>query len=302
MNILDNLGISYKASYLIQGNQIERCNTSKNLNVKNTELMLRTDGKDSNIDNILKNYKGNIVFHLPAINPDLSNLEVVNKVVKELKNHNIKLVTIDASNLLLDLFEWSTLEEQKKYFLNVVTALATLASNKIEIAIQNLKPNESDSKFGSTMGQITDIIVYVKRLLRKDFGLKEEEAEKYIGISFNVNNIDIKNDAGISNYLEVFGAYIKCIKICNNEYLKEVLDFIKEKNINIPLFYQTKSDLDEIKGEYENFENEVKKYLGIEKKEKNKKVDNKGFSNIIIYTMIVLTIVIVALMFIIKLR
>lgn len=302
MNILDNLGISYKASYLIQGNQIERCNTSTKLNVKNTELMLRTDGKDSNIDNILKNYKGNIVFHLPAINPDLSNLEVVNKVVKELKNHNIKLITIDASNLLLDLFEWSTLEEQKKYFLNVVTALATLASNKIEIAIQNLKPNESDSKFGSTMGQITDIIVYVKKLLHKDFGFKEEEAEKYIGISFNADNIDYKNEAGIANYLEVFGSYIKCIKICNNEYLKEVLDFIKEKNENIPLFYQTKSDLDEIKDEYEIFENEVKNYLGIENKEKNKKVNNKGFSNIIIYTMIVLTIVIIALMFIIKLR
>ena len=143
MGLMDKLGISYKANYLVQGNQIERCNVSKKLGVLNTELMLRTDGKDSNIDNILKNYKGNIVFHLPAVNINLSNLDVVNDAVKKLKSHNVKLITIDASNLSLDLFDWSTLDEQKLYFLNMVTALATIASNKIEIAIQNLKPNDS---------------------------------------------------------------------------------------------------------------------------------------------------------------
>ena len=147
MEILSKLGISYKANYLVQGNQIERLNTSKKLKVLNTELMIRTDGKDSNIDSILKNYKGNIVFHLPAINPDLSNLNIVNDVVKKLKQSKVSLITIDASNLLLDLFEFSTLEEQKKYFLDMVTALATLISNKVEISIQNLKSNSDEDKF-----------------------------------------------------------------------------------------------------------------------------------------------------------
>jgi len=311
MNILDNLGISYKANYLIQGNQIERCNTSKKLNVSNTELMLRTDGKDSNIDSILKNYKGNIVFHMPAINPDLSNLDVVNNVVKDLKKHNISLVTIDASNLLLDLFEWSTLDEQKKYFLNIVTAIATLASNKIEVAIQNLKPNSEESKYGSTMEQVTDILIYSKNLLVKDFGIKQDDADKYIGISLNVDNINIIDEKeSILNYLEVFKNHIKCIKIKDYKYIDEVLEFIS--NNNIPLFLQTKSDLDEVGNEYEEFQNKVIEYMNknnietnIEKiKPKKKKVsnNNKGFSNIIIYTMIVLTIVIVVLMFIIKLR
>ena len=306
MNLLDNLGISYKANYLIQGNQIERCNTSTKLNVLNTELMLRTDGKDSNIDSILKSYKGNIIFHLPAINPDLSNLEVVNNVVKELKKHNIKLITIDASNLLLDLFEWSTVEEQKKYFLNMVTALSTIASNKIEVAVQNLKPNDVESKFGSKMSQITDLIVYSKRLLVKDFGFKEEEAEKYLGISLNVDNINIIDEKeSIINYLEVFNNYIKCIKIHDDKYLNEVLEFVQDKNI--PLFMQTKSDLDEIEKEYSEFQNNIINYMknkGIEIKniKSNLKNDNKGFSNIIIYTMIVLTIIIVVLMFMVKLR
>ena len=308
MGLMDKLGISYKANYLVQGNQIERCNVSKKLGVLNTELMLRTDGKDSNIDNILKNYKGNIVFHLPAVNINLSNLDVVNDAVKKLKSHNVKLITIDASNLSLDLFDWSTLDEQKLYFLNMVTALATIASNKIEIAIQNLKPNDSETKYGSTMEQITDLLVYTKNMLVKDFGFKEEEANKYVGISLNVDNINIVNqNDSLINYLEVFNDYIKCIKIHELDRLEEVLKFIEEKDI--PLFMTTKSDLDEIEKEYDEFQNAVFKHLEdkgevikkpkkIVKKEKN----NKGFSNIIIYTMIVLTIAIIVMMFMAKLR
>ena len=89
------------------------------------------------------------------------------------------MITINASNLSLDLFEWSTLEEQKKYFLNIVTAIATLASNKIEVAIDNLKHNESNTMFGSDIAQVTDIIVYSRKMLVKDFGFKEDVAEIY---------------------------------------------------------------------------------------------------------------------------
>jgi len=308
MNILDNLGISYKAGYLIQGNQIERCNISKKLKVKNTELMIRNDGKDYNISKKLKNYKDNIIFHLPAINPDLSNLNTVNNVVKELKQNNIKLVTIDASNLSNDLFEWSTIEEQKEYFLNIVTAIATLASNKIEVAIQNLKASEDDNKFGSKISQLTDVLIYSRKLLVKDFGITEEDSNKYIGISLNIDNMDIQIEKdNINNYLEVFNDSIKCIKICDTSLLNYVLDFLKDKSI--PLLMQTKSDLEEVKGEYDEFKKNIIDYLNINeiqvvesKNEDNNIKDNKEFSNIIIYTMVVLTIVIIALMFYIKLR
>lgn len=308
MGLMDKLGISYKANYLVQGNQIERCNVSKKLGVSNTELMIRTDGKDSNLDNILKNYNGNIVFHLPAVNINLSNLDVVNDVAKKLKSHNVKLITIDASNLSLDLFEWSTLDEQKLYFLNMVTAIATIASNKIEVAIQNLSPDDSETKYGSTMEQITDLLVYTKNMLVKDFGFKEEDANKYVGISLNVDNINLVNkNESIINYLEVFNNYIKCIKIHDIEKIEEVLKFIEDKDI--PIFMTTKSDLDEIENEYEEFKNVVIKYLEdkgeIVKKTKKtvkKEKNNKGFSNIVIYTMIVLTIAIIILMFMVKLR
>ena len=309
MDILKNLGISYKASYLVQGNQMERCNTSTSLNVENTELQVRTDGKDFNINNILKTYKGNIVLHLPPVNPDLSNLELVNDVVKKIKDSKIKLVTINASNLALNLFEWSTLEEQKKYFLNIVTSVATIASNKIEVAFENLNPKANEVMFGSNINQMTDIIVYARRLLTKDFGFTEEEAEKYVGITLDVNNVntDAEKD-NILNWFEVFNESIKVIKFQTIEQLRMIYDILKDREYNGYIFYETKSDLDDIKNEYSDLETyliEELKKKGVEikpKKTKKIKKDNKGFSNIMITTMIVLTIVIVILMFIVKLR
>ena len=309
MDILKNLGISYKASYLVQGNQMERCNTSTSLNIENTELQVRTDGKDFNINNILKTYKGNIVLHLPPVNPDLSNLELVNDVVKKIKDSKIKLVTINASNLALNLFEWSTLEEQKKYFLNIVTSVATIASNKIEVAFENLNPKANEVMFGSNINQMTDIIVYTRRLLTKDFGFTEEEAEKYVGITLDVNNVntDAEKD-NILNWFEVFNESIKVIKFQTIEQLRMIYDILKDREYNGYIFYETKSDLDDIKNEYSDLETyliEELKKKGVEikpKKTKKIKKDNKGFSNIMITTMIVLTIVIVILMFIVKLR
>lgn len=304
MDLIKNLGISYRAGYLVQGNQIERCNTSTSLNVLNTELQVRTDGKDSDIDKILKSYKGNLVFHLPSINPDLSNIDLVNNMAKQLAHNNIKVVTINASNLSLDLFEWSTLDEQKKYFLNIVTAIATIASNKIEVAIQNLK-SDDEKMFGSNMNQITDIIVYSRRLLIKDFGFNEEESQKYIGLCLNVNNIELNNKTEtLFNWFEIFGSYIKLIKVTDLDVLSTILNIIDSKQYDIPIFMETRSDLDDIKNEYNEFEKVVIDYLNKNNIEipKNKIKNNKGYSNILIYTMIVLTILIVALMFIVKLR
>ena len=314
MDLLNNLGISYMAGYLIQGNQLERLHTSTALNVKNTMLQVRTDGKDSNIDNIVKKYKDNIVFHLPSINSDLSNLDLVNNVVKKIKQNNLKLVTVNASNLSFDLFDFSTLDEQKKYFLNIVTSIATLASNKIEVAIENMPSNNEESVFGKNMSQITDIIIYSRKMLVNDFGLKEEEAEKYVGLSLNIDNIDVtKKEDNIRNYFEIFNKYIKTVKLSNTEYSNLVYDLMIENNIDVPIFMISKDDLDELKFEYELFRDNTIEYLkdkGLlteeDKKTKEKKlkkeIDNKGFSNIIVYTMIVLTIVIVSLMFIIKMK
>lgn len=305
MNIKDRIGISYRAGYLVQGNQLERCKTSTNLKANYTELQIRTDGKDSDISSIIKSYEGNVIFRVPAINPDLSNLKLVNDLVKKVKDNDVKLISINATNLSSDLFEWSTLDEQKKYFLNIVTSIATLASNKIEVAIENLKSSDVDSMFGSNITQITDIIVYSRRLLIKDFGFKEEEAEKYIGVSLNIDNIDLSDESeSILNYFEVFNKSIKLVKISDLEKLDVVLDHIVDNNYNIPILLQTSSELEEVKNEYLKLVSIVSKRCSesVSIFEINNTNENKGVSNIIIITMIILTIVIVGLMFFIKLK
>lgn len=307
---LENIGISYNASYLLQGNQIERCKKSIDLNAKVTELLLRTDKKDCDIDNIKKVYKGKVLFHVPAINPDLANLKSVNELVRTLSENGIKMITINASNLSLDLFEWSTLEEQKKYFLNIVTAIATLASNKIEVAIDNLKRNESNTMFGSDIAQVTDIIVYSRKMLVKDFGFKEDVAEKYIGLSLNIDNIDVSSaKESLNNWFEVFNNSIKCIKVSNldnEENIKFLTDICKKNNYVVLL--KTESDLDEVDEQYVSLLNLMGVDVNITK-ENSKKTkikdiskNNKKITNMIIALMIITTIIILCMMFILELR
>lgn len=307
---LENIGISYNASYLLQGNQIERCKKSIDLNAKVTELLLRTDKKDCDIDNIKKVYKGKVLFHVPAINPDLANLKSVNELVRTLSENGIKMITINASNLSLDLFEWSTLEEQKKYFLNIVTAIATLASNKIEVAIDNLKHNESNTMFGSDIAQVTDIIVYSRKMLVKDFGFKEDVAEKYIGLSLNIDNIDVSSDKeNLNNWFEVFNNSIKCIKISNldnEKNIKLITDMCKKNNYIVLL--KTESDIDEVDEQFVLFLNlmgvdiNVIKESSIKTKIKDNSKNNKKITNMIIVLMIITTIIILCMMFILELR
>ena len=307
---LENIGISYNASYLLQGNQIERCKKSIDLNAKITELLLRTDKKDCDIDNIKKVYKGKVLFHVPAINPDLANLKSVNELVRTLSENGVKMITINASNLSLDLFEWSTLEEQKKYFLNIVTAIATLASNKIEVAIDNLKRNESNTMFGSDIAQVTDIIVYSRKMLVKDFGFKEDVAEKYIGLSLNIDNIDVSSaKESLNNWFEVFNNSIKCIKVSNldnEENIKFLIDMCKKNNYVVLL--KTESDLDEVDEQYVSLLNLMGVDVNVTKenpkktKIKDNSKNNKKITNIIIALMIITTIIILCMMFILELR
>jgi len=306
---LNNIGISYSGSYLLQGNQIERLKKSLELKANTTELLLRTDKKECDIDSLRKVYNGNILFHVPAINPDLANLKIVNEIVRNLKENKIELITINASNLSLDLFEWSTLDEQKKYFLNIVTAISTLASNKIEVAVDNIKYEENNNLFGSNIAQMTDIIVYSRKMLVRDFGFREEEAEKYIGLSLNIDNIRTDSSKeSLENWMEVFSNSIKCIKISNSndtDKINKMLDIMEKDNKDYTILLSTNSDLDEINSGYINLINLIDKDSSIEIEEKNTVTDiksDKKMTNYIILGMIITTIVIICMMFVLKLR
>lgn len=306
---LKNIGISYSGSYLLQGNQIERLKKSLELKANTTELILRTDKKECDIDSLRKIYNGNVLFHVPTINPNLANLKIVNEIVRNLKENKIELITINASNLSLDLFEWSTLDEQKKYFLNIVTAISTLASNKIEVAVDNIKYEENNKLFGSNIAQMTDIIVYSRKMLVRDFGFKEEEAEKYIGLSLNVDNIMTDSSKeSLENWMEVFSNSIKCIKISNandTDKINKILDIMEKDNKDYIILLSINSDLDEINSEYINLINLVDKDSDVVIEEKYTVTDiksDKKVTNYIIFGMIIATIVIICMMFVVKLR
>lgn len=307
MDLVNQIGISYNASYLLQGNQLEKCEMSTKLHANNIELKIRSDGKDFDISSVLKLYNGNIIFNVPTINKDLSNIKTIESKVKNLVNNNIKMITIKPSNLTLSDFEFSTVAEQKEYFSNIVSGIARLASNKIIVAVENELGTEN-GYFGGDINQISDIIVYSRKVLVRNHNFTEEDASKYIGLCLNIDNI-IKSEGkeAISKWFKTFNKNIKCLKFSNNsKELDIVLNDIIDNKYDKPILFVSNKDLEELESDYIDFQNEVLKIS----KENNIKINpynvneinNSGFTNIIVISIIIITIVIAILMVMVKLN
>ncbi len=307
MDLVNQIGISYNASYLIQGNQIEKCKLSTKLHANNIELELRSDGKDFDISSVLKLYNGNIIFHVPTINADLSNIKTIESKIKNLASNNIKMITIKSSNLSLNDFEFSTLEEQKQYFANIVSGIARLASNKVVVAVENELSTES-GYFGGNISQISDIIVYSRKVLVRNHNFTEEDANKYIGLCLNIDSV-IKSEGkdAINKWFKTFNKNIKCLKFSNNsDELDMILDIVINNKYDKPILFSSKKELEDLEKDYIDFQNVVLGVLkenNIEIEEYNiNEIDNNGFSNILVLSIIVITIVIAVLMIMVKLN
>ena len=168
---------------------------------------------------------------------------------------------------------------------------------------------ENNNLFGSNIAQMTDIIVYSRKMLVRDFGFREDEAEKYIGLSLNIDNIRTDSSKeSLENWMEVFSNSIKCIKISNSndtDKINKMLDIMEKDNKDYTILLSTNSDLDEINSGYINLINLIDKDSSIEIEEKNTVTDiksDKKMTNYIILGMIIATIVIICMMFVLKLR
>ena len=315
MNLVDNIGISYRGDYIRQGSQIDKIKQAIKLKLNNVELYIRDDGKDFSIDNVSKNLNGNVCFHLPTISNNLSNLNFINDIAIDLLKYNIKFITLDASTLLLDTFEFSTLEEQKNYIKNIASGIAKIASNNIVVAIENVNDYKGEELFGKNIENISDLVVYTKEILVNKYEFTREKADNIIGVSLNLRRME----TGYENWFKVFKDIIKCIKLNNNfeniEYYEKIFNLILNYNINVPIFLQTDSDIEEITNEYRKIiylvtnkmENKPLNFIGFYdidngKKDKYIKPSQSGFTNILVITMIILTIIIAILMFYVRLK
>lgn len=321
MNLLNNIGISYKGDYILQGSLVDKCKKSNKLSIKNIELMVRNDGKDIDYKNLPDLYNGNIIFHLPTINVSQTNLKKIKETLSNIINNKIKLLTIDASTLLYDTYEWSTTEEQQNYLKNMAKGIASLCSYKVDIAIENPGLYKNNLLFGKSYNNLSDLLVYIRNVLVEDYGYTREETIKSVGISLNITNLINTNEINnINKWLKVFYNDIKCIKISELDrilpLLNQLLDIIIQNEEEIPIILETNDELEDINNVYNKFVFLIKNKLGgkpfnfdgyhnVPKSKYNEFNYNlgssqSGYTNVLITIMIILTIVIAALMILVQ--
>jgi hypothetical protein len=323
VDIIKNLGISYRGDYINQGSNIEKCKKSTELGTLYTGFVIRNDGKGTIVDNLSSYYNGNIILHLPTINTSQTNLKNVKDIVISLLPNNLKLLTIDASLLLADTYDWCTVEEQQNYLKNMANGIASLCEFNIDIAIENTGKEKGEEVFGRSISNISDLLVYTRNALVDKYNYTREQANKRVGISLNLRKLrKYGNELDLNTWFKVFYNDIKCIKVNDIENtlndISNVLDLVSSTNIDVPILLETKSELEKIVNEYKKFKFIVNKKLNNEPlnfdgyqeiadstyNEYNYNIasNQSGFTSAIIVIMIIVTIVIAVLMVLVKLR
>jgi len=323
MDLLKNLGICYKGDYISQGSINDKSKKSSQLNMNNTEFIIRKDGKDMDFSNVSNLYSGNIIFHLPTINVSQSNLKEVKDIVLELMKNNPSLLTINASDLLYETFDWSTTEEQQNYLKNFAKAIATIASNNIPVAIENTSLDKGNFVFGKTITNISDLLVYTRNTLVEQFDFTRDAANKIVGISLNVGNLmDNQEMSDLENWFKVFYNDIKIIKVKNIEntipLLNQLLTLVIDNNVDVPILLESKEEIEGIVNAFRKFEHLVKNkidgnpmsldgYQNIINSRYNEYNYNfssaqSGYTNAVIICMILFTVIAAVLIFMLQVK
>ena len=323
MDLIKNLGISYRGDYINQGSYIEKFKKSSELNTNYTEFVIRNDGKGIFTDNLTSYYNGNIILHLPTINTNQTNLKNVKDTVISLLQNNIKLITIDASSLSGDTFDWCTAEEQQNYLKNMANGIASLCEFNIDIAIENTAKDKNELLFGRTISNMSDLLVYTRNALVEKYNYTREQANSRVGISLSIRKLrKVNNSLDLNTWFKVFYNDIKCIKVNDIENtlpdIDSLLDLVISTNIDVPILLETKNELEKIVNEYKKFKFIVNKKLNREVlnfdgyqeiadstyNEYNYNIasSQSGYTSAIIVIMIILTLIIAVLMVLVKLR
>ena len=323
MDLINQLGICFKGNYINQGSQSDKCKKAAQINANYAEFIIRNDHKDMDFKNLSNDYNKNIIFHLPTINVNQTNLKEIKDTFNILLKNNISLITIDASTLLYETFDWSTGEEQQNYLKNMARGIASLCENNIDIAIENTDKEKDNLLFGKSVSNLSDLLVYTRNALVEDYNYTREQASKRVGISLNVGKLRNTNDIiDLSTWFKVFYNDIKVVKFSdldnNIPQFNQLLDFVLEMNLDVPIILETKKELEGISNEFKKFEFLVNKKLQNQSLNFDGYVDivdsrynefnynlasaQSGYTNAVIIIMIILTITIAALMFILEIK
>ena len=323
MDIIKNLGISYRGDYINQGSHIEKCKKSSELGIEYTEFVIRNDGKGVFTDNLSSYYNGNVLLHLPTINTNQTNLKNIKDIVIALLPNDPKLITIDASCLSSETFDWCTTEEQENYLKNMANGIASLCEFNIDIAIENTAKDKNESLFGKSISNMSDLLVYTRNALVDKYNYTRDQANARVGISLNLRKLrKVDSTLDLNTWFKVFYNDIKCIKVNDIENtihdIDSLLDLVISTNIDVPIIYETKSELEKIVNEYKKFKFIINKKLNHETlnfdgyqeikdstyNEYNYNIasSQSGFTNAIVIIMIIITLIIAVLMVLVKLK
>lgn len=321
MDYFKNIGLSYTGDYIVQGSNIDKCEKSEKLSAKYTELYVRKDGKESNVEDLKKVYHGKVYFHLPTLRHDLSNLKSLTNIVIDLVKAGIKDAIIDASTLPLDLYDWSTSDEQEDYIRALSNGYAQLISNGINLFIENTGNDKGTSFYGSKVEHLSDLIIYTKNTLFKNYDFPKDKIETSIGVSFNITKL-YDNVGEYSKWFNVLGNSIKIIKVADVDnaisIFDGILNSIKDNNIVSIILLQTNNEIEEVKKKYRKFEYllniktsgqtlSLDSYSDINIKDDSDEYDfsannQSGYSSIVIICMIIATILGAGVMLYIKFK
>lgn len=304
MNLFEKIGCSLKGNYLTQGTIEEKFKLAKKMKLENLEIELKTSDVNLDLKKLFNIYNKNIIVDLPLMSYNLNNYKEIEKLLIKLLSYNVSLFVLKAYNLDLSKYSWSSEEEKREYLEVMAEGVADLASNKVVIAIENHTFAKEDGYFGQNINQISDLLVFSRKKLIEKYNFTEEEASKYIKICLDVNKI-IKNSnqKELNKWFELFDKSIELVRIKDTDSYEELLTKILEKNNSYMIMLEEKRDLEEILNRYSTFLNIINIYSknnNLETIKKDIKIEDRGYTNVVIVSMIVLTILIGILMVYVK--
>ncbi len=244
----NNIGISFSSNYLKQGSDLEKIKIANKNNISNILLSVRDDKESVNFDENKKKFDGNIIYNIPTVSYNNNNLKDIESLVKKIQSKKSKMVIINPTNIIESDFEWSTKTEQNQIFKNITKSIASLASSKMLVLLENPVDVKDKIYYGHTIEQFSDILVHSRELLVKDYGFTESDANKYIKVSINTKKL---NNSELEKWFSSFNDSIKVIKLKYNP-TSYAVDYIKNNLMDrdVLLFLITNSDLDDVINEY----------------------------------------------------